>query len=323
MSENLRVEKDSIGTLAVPKDAYYGVQSLRAYRNFQITGQGLHPLFIKNIVMIKKAAAIVNEKIGRLPHEKAEAILAACEEVLEGEHANDFIVDAIQGGAGTSANMNVNEVIANRAEELLGGKKGEYSLVHPNDHVNLAQSTNDVIPTAGKMTVIDLLQPLLLNLHMLALAFDGKAKEFDGVIKMGRTQLQDAVPIRLGQEFAAYAAVVRRDIGRIETAEREMHTVNLGGSAIGTSINVAPEYLENITKVLSGIVGYEIRKADNLIDATQNLDGFVTVSGALKTCAVNLSKIANDLRLLSSGPRTGLGELILPAKQNGSSINRI
>ena len=320
MSENLRVEKDSIGTLAVPKDAYYGVQSLRAYRNFQITGQGLHPLFIKNIVMIKKAAAIVNEKIGRLPHEKAEAILAACEEVLEGEHANDFIVDAIQGGAGTSANMNVNEVIANRAEELLGGKKGEYSLVHPNDHVNLAQSTNDVIPTAGKMTVIDLLQPLLLNLHMLALAFDGKAKEFDGVIKMGRTQLQDAVPIRLGQEFAAYAAVVRRDIGRIETAEREMHTVNLGGSAIGTSINVAPEYLENITKVLSGIVGYEIRKADNLIDATQNLDGFVTVSGALKTCAVNLSKIANDLRLLSSGPRTGLGELILPAKQNGSSI---
>ena len=323
MSENLRVEKDSIGTLAVPKDAYYGVQSLRAYRNFQITGQGLHPLFIKNIVMIKKAAAIVNEKIGRLPHEKAEAILAACEEVLEGEHANDFIVDAIQGGAGTSANMNVNEVIANRAEELLGGKKGEYSLVHPNDHVNLAQSTNDVIPTAGKMTVIDLLQPLLLNLHMLALAFDGKAKEFDGVIKMGRTQLQDAVPIRLGQEFAAYAAVVRRDISRIEAAEREMHTVNLGGSAIGTSINVAPEYLENITKVLSGIVGYEIRKADNLIDATQNLDGFVTVSGALKTCAVNLSKIANDLRLLSSGPRTGLGELILPAKQNGSSINRI
>ena len=320
MSENLRVEKDSIGTLAVPKDAYYGVQSLRAYRNFQITGQGLHPLFIKNIVMIKKAVAIVNEKIGRLPHEKAEAILAACEEVLEGEHANDFIVDAIQGGAGTSANMNVNEVIANRAEELLGGKKGEYSLVHPNDHVNLAQSTNDVIPTAGKMTVIDLLQPLLLNLHMLALAFDGKAKEFDGVIKMGRTQLQDAVPIRLGQEFAAYAAVVRRDIGRIETAEREMHTVNLAGSAIGTSINVAPEYLENITKVLSGIVGYEIRKADNLIDATQNLDGFVTVSGALKTCAVNLSKIANDLRLLSSGPRTGLGELILPAKQNGSSI---
>ena len=316
MSENLRVEKDSIGTLAVPKDAYYGVQSLRAYRNFQITGQGLHPLFIKNIVMIKKAAAIVNEKIGRLPHEKAEAILAACEEVLEGEHANDFIVDAIQGGAGTSANMNVNEVIANRAEELLGGKKGEYSLVHPNDHVNLAQSTNDVIPTAGKMTVIDLLQPLLLNLHMLALAFDGKAKEFDGVIKMGRTQLQDAVPIRLGQEFAAYAAVVRRDISRIEAAEREMHTVNLGGSAIGTSINVAPEYLENITKVLSGIVGYEIRKADNLIDATQNLDGFVTVSGALKTCAVNLSKIANDLRLLSSGPRTVLGELILPANQN-------
>lgn len=320
MNENLRTERDSIGTLAVPKDAYYGVQSLRAYRNFQITGHGLHPIFIKNIVLIKKAAAIVNEKTGRLSHEKAEAILAACEEVLEGEFADAFIVDAVQGGAGTSANMNVNEVIANRAIEILGGNKGDYSVVHPNDHVNLAQSTNDVIPTAGKMTVIDLIRPLLLSLHMLALSFDGKAKEFDDIVKMGRTQLQDAVPVRLGQEFAAYAAVVRRDIGRIETAEREMHAVNLGGSAIGTCINVAPEYLENITRVLSGLCGYEIRRAENLIDATQNLDGFVAVSAALKTCAVNLSKIANDLRLLSSGPRTGIGELVLPAKQNGSSI---
>ena len=320
MNENLRTERDSIGTLAVPEDAYYGVQSLRAYRNFRITGQGLHPFLIQNIVRIKKAAAIVNEKIGRLDPQKAQAILAACDEILNGAYADAFIVDAVQGGAGTSANMNVNEVIANRAIEILGGRKGDYSVVHPNDHVNLAQSTNDVIPTAGKMTVIDLMQPLLLSIHMLALSFDGKAKEFDDIVKMGRTQLQDAVPVRLGQEFAAYAAVVRRDIGRIEAAEREMHAVNLGGSAIGTSINVPPEYLENITRVLSGICGYEIRMAENLIDATQNLDGFVAVSSALKTCAVNLSKIANDLRLLSSGPRAGIGELVLPAKQNGSSI---
>jgi len=320
MNDHLRVERDSVGELAVPEDAYYGVQSLRGCRNFRITGQGLHPSFIANIVKIKKAAAIVNSKIGRLDSEKAEAILAACDEILDGRLADAFIVDAVQGGAGTSANMNANEVIANRAIELLGGRKGDYSVVHPNDHVNYAQSTNDVIPTAGKMTVIDLVRTLLISLHMLVLAFDGKSKEFDGIVKMGRTQLQDAVPVRLGQEFAAYAAVIRRDIGRIEAAEREMHTVNLGGSAIGTSINVDPAYLENITKVLSGITGYEIRQAKNLIDSTQNLDGFVAVSSALRTCAVNLSKIANDLRLLASGPRTGIGELILPAKQNGSSI---
>ena len=320
MNENLRIERDSVGELAVPADAYYGVQSLRGYRNFRITGRGLHPMFVGNIVRIKKAAAIVNSKIGRLEPDKAEAIITACDEILDGELSESFIVDAIQGGAGTSANMNANEVIANRAAELLGGHRGDYSLVHPNDHVNYAQSTNDVIPTAGKMTVIELVQPLLTSLYMLALTFDGKSKEFDGIVKMGRTQLQEAVPIRLGQEFAAYAAVIRRDIGRIETAEKEMHAVNLGGSAIGTSINVDPMYLENITKVLSGITGYEIRQAENLIDATQNLDGFVAVSSALKTCAVNLSKIANDLRLLSSGPRAGIGELVLPAKQNGSSI---
>lgn len=320
MNEQLRMERDSIGELAVPADAYYGVQSLRGYRNFRITGRGLHPLFIANLVKIKKAAAIVNSKIGCLDSEKADAIVAACDEILAGELADSFIVDAIQGGAGTSANMNANEVIANRAAEILGGHPGDYSLVHPNDHVNYAQSTNDVIPTAGKMTAIDLIQPLLVSLHMLALAFDGKSKEFDGIVKMGRTQLQEAVPVRLGQEFAAYAAVIRRDIGRIETAEHEMHTVNLGGSAIGTSINVEPMYLENITKVLSGIAGYELLQAGNLIDSTQNLDGFVAVSAALKTCAVNLSKIANDLRLLSSGPRAGIGEIVLPAKQNGSSI---
>ena len=320
MSENFRLEHDSVGELEVPADAYYGVQSLRGARNFQITGKGLHPLFIRNMAKIKKATAIVNGHIGAFDMKIADSIVTACDEIMDGALEDSFISDCIQGGAGTTANMNANEVIANRAIELLGGTKGDYSICHPNDHVNNAQSTNDVIPTAGKMTVIDLIQPLLVSLHTLTLALDGKAKEFDGIVKMGRTQLQDAVPVRLGQEFAAYASVIRRDIKRIQTAEQEMHVINMGGSAIGTCINVDPEYLAQIAKVLSGVAGYELTKADDLIDATQNLDGFVAVSSALKTCAVNLSKIANDLRLMSSGPRTGIGEINLPAKQNGSSI---
>ena len=320
MSENLRIEHDSIGDLEVPADAYYGVQALRGAENFKITGHMLHPLFIKNMAKIKKACALVNGHMGAISMEKVDAMVAACDEIMEGGLLDSFIVDAIQGGAGTSANMNANEVIANRAIEILGGKKGDYKIVHPNDHVNYGQSTNDVIPTAGKMTVIDLIRPLLTGLHTLVLAFEGKAQQFDRVVKMGRTQLQDAVPVRLGQEFAAYAAVIRRDIARIQNAEMEMHTMNMGGSAIGTSINVDPVYLEEIPKVLSAVAGYELNLADDLIDATQNLDGFVSVSSALKTCAVNLSKIANDLRLMSSGPRTGIGEIMLPAKQNGSSI---
>ncbi len=320
MSEKFRLEHDSVGELEVPADAYYGVQSLRGARNFQITGTGLHPLFIRNMAKIKKATAIVNGHIGAFDMKIANAIVAACDEIMEGALEDSFICDAIQGGAGTTANMNANEVIANRAIEILGGTKGDYTVCHPNDHVNYAQSTNDVIPTAGKMTVIDLIQPLLVSLHTLTLALDGKAKEFDGIVKMGRTQLQDAVPVRLGQEFAAYSAVIRRDIRRIQYAEQEMHTINMGGSAIGTSINVDPQYLAEIAKVLSGVAGYELVKADDLIDATQNLDGYVAVSSALKTCAINLSKIANDLRLMSSGPRTGIGEINLPPKQNGSSI---
>jgi aspartate ammonia-lyase len=269
---------------------------------------------------IKKACALVNGHMGAISVERVNAMVAACDEIMDGGLLDAFIVDAIQGGAGTSANMNANEVVANRAIEILGGKKGDYKVVHPNDHVNYGQSTNDVIPTAGKMTVIDLIQPLLTSLHTLVLAFEDKAKQFDGVIKMGRTQLQDAVPVRLGQEFAAYAAVIRRDIIRIQNAEKEMHSINMGGSAIGTCINVDPVYLEEIPKVLSAVAGYELTLAADLIDATQNLDGFVSVSSALKTCAVNLSKIANDLRLMSSGPRTGIGEIMLPSKQNGSSI---
>ena len=320
METKMRLEKDSIGELEVPADAYYGVQSLRGAQNFHILDQMLNPYFIKNIARIKKAAAIVNCNLGDLSVEKRDAIIAASDDVINGKLLDSFIVDAIQGGAGTSANMNANEVIANRAIEILGGVKGDYKIVHPNDDVNMAQSTNDVIPTAGKMTVIDLIAPLLANMAKLRDAFAAKAKEFDGVIKMGRTQMQDAVPIRLGQEFAAYATVTARDIKRISAAEKEMHSINMGGSAIGTCVNVEPRYLEQIAPTLSEVAGYPLEKAEDLIEATQNLDGFACVSSALKTFAINLSKIANDLRLLSSGPRTGFGEINLPPKQNGSSI---
>ena len=320
MNQETRLEKDSIGELEVPAEAYYGVQSLRGAQNFHIIDQKLNPHFIKNMARIKKAAAIANYNIGELSPEKKDAIVQACDEVVLGLFDAAFIVDAIQGGAGTSANMNANEVIANRAIEILDGRKGDYSVVHPNDDVNRAQSTNDVIPTAGRMTVIDLIAPLLEKMELLRAAFAQKAVEFDGIIKMGRTQMQDAVPIRLGQEFTAYATVIGRDIKRIMQAEREMHSINMGGSAIGTSINVEPQYLEQIAPLLSEVAGYPLTKADDLIDATQNLDSFAVVSSALKTFAINLSKICNDLRLMSSGPRTGFQEIFLPSKQNGSSI---
>ena len=316
----MRLEKDSIGNVYIEDDAYYGIQSLRGAINFNVSEQRLDHNFVKNMARIKKAAAIVNHKVGTLSKEKCDAIVKASEEIAEGKLYDAFIVDVIQGGAGTSSNMNANEVIANRAIELLGGKKGDYSIIHPNDDVNMAQSTNDVIPTAAKMTVIDLMKPLLKNLKKLEEAFLMKAKEFDNVIKMGRTQMQDAVPIRLGQEFKAYAYAIRRDIDRIALAEKDMHIINMGGSAIGTSINVDPVYLENIAKELSNVCGYELTLDEDLIDSTQNLDCFVNVSSSLKTCVVNLAKIAGDLRLLSSGPRTGFGEINLPSMQNGSSI---
>lgn len=315
-----RTEFDSIGHLEVPKDAYYGVQTLRAMENFQISGRKLHPKFIESLVTIKKAAAMTNCKAGHLDSQRASAIIMACDEIISGKWRDQFIVDAIQGGAGTSANMNANEVIANRAIELLGGERGDYSVVHPNDHVNMAQSTNDVIPSAGKLTVIRLFPVLLLQLGKLHQALMDKAKEFDHVLKMGRTQLQDAVPMRLGQSFHAYASVIDRDVRRLEKSREEMYVLNMGGTAIGTAINVSPEYLHHIVKNLAELTGYPFRQAADLIDATQNLDGFVGVSSALKTCAVNLSKICNDLRLLSSGPRTGVHEINLPPRQNGSSI---
>ena len=321
MSEQeFRTEKDSIGTKNVPEDVYYGVQSLRAAENFHITGLNMHPEIINSLAYIKKAAAITNCEAGLLDKKIAQAIVKACDEILGGKFHEDFIVDPIQGGAGTSLNMNANEVIANRANEILGGKKGDYSIVNPNDHVNCGQSTNDVIPTAGKMTSLRLLKNLKKELMKLHTALEKKAEEFDGVIKMGRTQLQDAVPIRLGQEFKAYSVAVLRDIRRMDKAMDEMRTLNMGGTAVGTGLNADEAYLRRIVPNLSEISDMELVQAYDLIDSTQNLDPFVAVSGAVKACAVTLSKIANDLRLMSSGPRAGFGEINLPAKQNGSSI---
>ena len=320
MTEYMRLESDSIGEMEVPGEAYYGVQALRANENFPITGNSLNPDFIKNMARIKRAAAITNMRAGRLKPEIANAIESACNEVVCGMFATEFIVDGIQGGAGTSANMNMNEVIANRAIEMLCGKKGDYSIVHPNDHVNMAQSTNDVIPTAGKLTVLDLLKKLEKSLKKLDSTLYKKADEFDGVIKIGRTQLEDAVPMRLGQSFHAYATMIERDIDRIAKAKKEMYTVNMGATAIGTGINTSEYYFDHIVPTLAKVSGYPLVQADDLFDATENLDGFVRVSSCLKACAVNLSKMCNDLRILASGPKAGFGEITLPAMQNGSSI---
>ena len=315
-----RLESDSIGEKAVPAEAYYGVQSLRAMENFFITGQLLRPEMIDSLALLKKACASANKEAGALEARVADAIMGACDDILAGKYRDQFIVDPIQGGAGTSMNMNANEVIANAAIHRLGGQLGDYTLVHPNDHVNCGQSTNDVIPTAGKMTTLRLLKKLETELDRLRAAFEDKSREFNHVIKMGRTQMQDAVPIRLGQEFRAYADAVRRDTVRMGKAMDEMRSLNMGGTAIGTGINADETYLRRIVPVLSEVSGMELTQAGDLIDSTQNPDPFVAVSGAVKTCAVTLSKIANDLRLMSSGPRTGFGEINLPARQNGSSI---
>jgi len=315
-----RIESDSIGKMEVAVDAYYGIQTLRAHNNFHITNRAIHPELIVSLAQIKKSAAIANRDACMLDSKIATAIIKSCDEIISGKFHDQFIVDPIQGGAGTSTNMNANEVIANIAIELLGGTKGNYSIVSPNDHVNMAQSTNDVFPTAGKITILKILPKAIIELRRLHNALEAKSVEFDGIIKMGRTQLQDAVPIRLGQSFHAYASMIKRDINRIISAEKEMLTLNIGATAIGTSINASPGYLDNIISSLQDVTGFNVTQAEDLIDATQNLDGFVCVSGALKTCAVNLSKMANDLRLLSSGPKTGIGEINLPSKQYGSSI---
>ena len=317
---DMRVESDSIGSRNVPADAYYGVQSLRGAENFHITGQSLRPEFIDAMAMIKKTCAICNHAVGELDDARRDATVTACEEVLEGQFHDQFLCDPIQGGAGTTANMNANEVIANRAIELMGGQKGDYSIVHPNDHVNRAQSTNDVIPTAAKLTVAKLLKKAIYQVVRLRDALQVKETEFHDVIKMGRTQMQDAVPIRLGAEFGAYSRAISRDVSRLERALEEMYSINLGGTAVGTALNANPEYVNMLAPTLSKISGFPLKKAEDLIDGTQNLDSFAYVSAALKTCAISCSKIANDLRLMSSGPRCGFEEINLPPMQNGSSI---
>ncbi len=318
--KNFRVENDSVGAKNVPIEAYYGVQSLRAAENFNITGQKMHKELIISLAQVKKATALANSHAEIMEDNVRDAIIQACDEIIEGKLHDQFICDPIQGGAGTSGNMNANEVIANRANEILGGKLGAYDLVHPNDHVNMGQSTNDVFPTSGKITALKLIPRTIEELKKLYKVLLDKSKEFDDVIKMGRTQMQDAVPIRLGQEFHAYSSAIKRDIVRIENAVKELTVINMGASAIGTGINVDTDYFKEIVPAVSKVTGLELTQAEDLVDGTQNLDCFVVVSSALKTCAVNLSKMSNDLRLMSSGPRTGFGEINLPSKQNGSSI---
>ncbi len=320
MPTEYRVETDSIGKKNIDQQAYYGVQTLRAFENFKISGRTINAQMIKALAYVKKASAITNEAVGLLDYEKMNAITSACDEILKGELHDSFIVDPIQGGAGTSMNMNANEVIANRGLELLGHAKGEYRYLHPNDHVNYGQSTNDVIPTAGKIATIFLIDELIVELTNICKTLELKAIEFKDVLKMGRTQMQDAVPIRLGQEFAAYALAVERDIKRLKYIRQELMVVNLGGTAIGTGINADEEYVKQVVPTLAKLTNLPLIQAIDLVDATQNLDIFTMVSAIVKNSAISLSKVANDLRLMSSGPKTGFGEISLPAKQNGSSI---
>lgn len=317
---DFRVERDSIGTKEIVKDAYYGVQSLRGYENFRITGLNVDERFVKDLAIVKKACAIANMKAGELKEELANAIVTACDEVIAGQFIDQFIIDAIQGGAGTSLNMNMNELIANRANEILGHAKGEYYPIHPNDHVNMGQSTNDVIPTAGSITAYKYLVKCVDNLKALEIAFSEKAREFADIVKMGRTEMQDAVPISLGAEFKAFSRAIGRDVKRIDAVKEELLGVNLGGTAVGTGITASRKYMDTVVDELSNVSGLNVYQVEDLIDGTQNLDKYSEVSSQLKTCAVNISKIAGDLILMSSGPRTGLGEIKLPSKQNGSSI---
>lgn len=320
IEQPFRIERDFLGEKKVPIDAYYGVQTMRAVENFPITGYRLDEAMIRAIAVVKKAAALANADIGQLNPKVAKAIAGAADEVIEGNLHEQFIVDPIQGGAGTSINMNANEVIANRALELLGKSKGDYKMISPNSHVNMSQSTNDSFPTAIHISTLDALATLLEAMEELYEEFMGKAREFDGMIKMGRTHLQDAVPVRLGQEFEAYARVLKRDIARISATRDTLYEVNMGATAVGTGLNADPEYIEKVIAYLANYSGFPLKGAENLVDGTQNTDAYIEVSSALKICMLNMSKIANDLRLMASGPRCGFGEINLPARQPGSSI---
>ncbi|WP_442603587.1 aspartate ammonia-lyase [Paenibacillus sp. KN14-4R] len=318
--EAVRIEKDFLGSKEVPIDAYYGVQTLRAIENFPMTGYRIHEELIKAMAMVKKSAALANMEIKRLQPQIGEAIVQAADEMIAGQWHDHFIVDPIQGGAGTSINMNTNEIIANRAIELMGGTKGDYFSVSPNTHVNMAQSTNDTFPTAIHLSTLSLIDKLLVTMQELAEAFFKKAKEFDGIIKMGRTHLQDAVPIRLGQEFAAYGRVLERDIKRVRQTRDHLYEVNMGATAVGTGLNADPRYIKRVVEILAEVSGLPVVGAEDLVDATQNTDAYTEVSASLKVCMMNMSKVANDLRLMASGPRSGFAEIKLPDRQPGSSI---
>ncbi|PEA87602.1 aspartate ammonia-lyase [Bacillus thuringiensis] len=319
-TKDIRIEKDFLGEKEVPSAAYYGVQTLRAVENFPITGYRIHPSLITAMAIVKKAAALANIDTGYLAKDIGHEIAEAAQEIVDGKFHDQFIVDPIQGGAGTSINMNTNEVIANRALERMGYEKGEYAKISPNTHVNMAQSTNDAFPTGIHIATLMMLDELLITMEELHSAFRKKAKEFDHVIKMGRTHLQDAVPIRLGQEFEAYSRVLERDIKRIKQSRQHLYEVNMGATAVGTGLNANPTYIEQVVKHLRTFSGFPLVGAEHLVDATQNTDAYTEVSAALKVCMMNMSKIANDLRIMASGPRVGLAEIQLPARQPGSSI---
>ncbi|SEA92093.1 aspartate ammonia-lyase [Marinobacterium iners] len=319
---NMRVEHDLLGDLAVPAEAWYGIQTQRALDNFSITGVPIShfPALVRALVQVKSAAAWANRELGVLPAEKADAIIAACDEIDAGHLHDQFVVDLIQGGAGTSTNMNANEVIANLALEKLGHGRGEYRYLHPNDDVNRSQSTNDAYPTAVCLAIQFASEPLEQAIRSLIEALEDKGREFSHIVKMGRTQLQDAVPMTLGQEFEAFAVNLDEDIDRLHEVARLLCEVNLGGTAIGTGINAPPGYQALAVGRLAQISGKPVVSATNLVEASSDMGAFVMFSGILKRFAIKLGKMCNDLRLLSSGPRTGLGEILLPPMQPGSSI---
>jgi aspartate ammonia-lyase len=320
MSQPTRAEKDPLGELPVPESALYGVQTVRAVQNFPISGLRPLPMFVDAVVWIKRSAALTHKETGRLDSKLADAIVAAADEVLGGQHRDQFVVDVYQAGAGTSHNMNVNEVLANRANELLGGRRGAYTPVHPNDHVNMAQSTNDVIPTAIRLGTLALLRDLKPALTGLRDRLLDKGRELDDVIKCGRTHLQDAMPIRLGQEFKAYGISIERNVRRLHDVGDFLLDLGIGGSAVGTGVNVEPQYPALMIRHLRQVTGLDLREGEDRVQLMQSMGDVAAFSAQLRTVAVDLSKIASDLRLLASGPRTGLDEIVMPAVQPGSSI---
>jgi len=320
LSTRQRIERDSLGDRELPADVYYGIQTARAVENFPISGWKPYPSLVTATVRIKKAAARVNAALGALEPRIANAIETAADEILAGSFHDQFVVDPFQAGAGTSHNMNANEVLANRAIELLGGEKGDYSIVHPNDHVNMSQSTNDVFPTAMRLAALDEVKSLRASLDGLSTALGAKSIEFDNIVKSGRTHLQDAVPIRLGQEFGAYATSIRKNADRIAEAAEELTEIGLGGTAVGTGLNASSGYRKHVVEELSRLTSVPLHATENYFEAMQSMSPFVRLSGALRTLATDVIRIANDLRLLSSGPNTGLSEIKLPAVQPGSSI---